>query len=143
MARYVTTVHTPRPPDEAFAFMADIEGFARWDPGISHARRVGGVDGVPGATYDLTIAGWPSTVLRYTVTDADAPRRLRLTCATATLRSIDDISVAPADGGARVTYDARLELRGPLRWFDPILARVFRRIGDRAASGLTAALATR
>jgi hypothetical protein len=37
-----------------------------------------------------------------------APHRLLLVARTATLRSVDEIRVAPVDGGAVVTYDARL-----------------------------------
>jgi hypothetical protein len=51
--------------------------------------------------------------------------------------SLDTITVEPApDGGSRVTYDAVLELRGPLRLADPLLARGFAQVGDRAAAGL-------
>ena len=35
-----------------------------------------------------------------------------------------------------VTYDATLELRGPLALLDPLLGIVFDRIGDKAAAGL-------
>jgi len=50
--------------------------------------------------------------------------------------------VPTADGGTRMTYDARLAFKGPLRLIDPVLAVVFRRIGDRALEGLQATLAS-
>jgi carbon monoxide dehydrogenase subunit G len=57
------------------------------------------------------------------------------------VRSTDEITVTPADGGSRVTYEADLRLAGPLgRVVDPVLGLVFRRIGDRAAAGLRATL---
>ena len=60
--------------------------------------------------------------------------------ALSSVRHIDEISVEPHPDGARVTYDAELILRRPLRLFDPVLARSFRKIGDRAAAGLRRAL---
>jgi hypothetical protein len=43
--------------------------------------------------------------------------------------------------GTRLTYDADLALKGPLRIADPVLALAFNRVGDRALAGLRRALA--
>ena len=43
--------------------------------------------------------------------------------------------------GSIVTYDTVLKLKGPLGLADPLLARSFKKIGDRAAAGLETALA--
>jgi hypothetical protein len=40
-----------------------------------------------------------------------------------------------------VTYQAELTLKGPLRALDPLLGLAFKRVGDRAATGLRGALA--
>lgn len=53
MARYVTSVRTSRSPAEAFAFMADVPGFARWDPGISHGAQALGVGLAVGSAFDV------------------------------------------------------------------------------------------
>ena len=141
MARYVVTVHTPMAPDQAFGFLADLRRFPEWDPGVSRVIRVQGETGEVGATYDVTIAGrWP-TVMRYVVTESDPPRSVRCVATTRWLRSDDRITVEPTATGAAVNYDAVLTLRGPLGLLDPLLARAFRGIGDRAAAGLRAALA--
>jgi carbon monoxide dehydrogenase subunit G len=141
MAHYVTTVPSRLSPAEAFAFMADIERFVEWDPGITKVEKRSGKTGETGAAYDLTIAGWSPTVMRYEVTAVDAPRSFRMASTTRFLRSLDEIRIEADGAGSRVTYDARLELRGPLRVFDPVLARVFQRIADRAVAGLRKALA--
>ena len=54
--------------------------------------------------------------------------------------SIDRIEIVPTATGSSVTYDADLRLRGPWRAFSPLMAIGFRRIGERAADGLTTAL---
>ncbi|MEM6930389.1 MAG: hypothetical protein AAF602_25860, partial [Myxococcota bacterium] len=55
-------------------------------------------------------------------------------------RSIDVISATGDAESSDLTYDATLELRGPLGVIDPIFTLVFNRIGDKAAAGLEKAL---
>ena len=59
----------------------------------------------------------------------------------ATVVSLDTMSFSESSaGGTRVTYDAELALKGPLRVLDPLLGLAFKRVGDRAANGLRATL---
>lgn len=140
MPQYVTAVKTAWPMEEAFGFMADVRNFERWDPGVHSVTVVQDGPGL-GAAYDVEVRTGPvPLVLRYEVVEWDAPRRLLLVARTRALQSIDEIRVEPADGGAVVTYDARLDLRGALRIANPLLAVAFGRIGDRAAAGLRRAL---
>ncbi len=140
MTRYITSVATPMSAAQAFAYLADVTRFTEWDPGVKRAVRVSG-DGVGvGTAYDLTVKAGATTVMRYEVREYEAPRRFLLVARTATLTSVDEVRVVPAGDGAIVTYDATLTLRGPLRLFDWLLGRAFRRLGDRAAAGLRRAL---
>jgi len=54
--------------------------------------------------------------------------------------SLDLIEVEADGDGSLVTYDAELQLNGPLGLFDLILRPVFDRIGRRADDGLQQAL---
>ena len=72
-----------------------------------------------------------------------APPRSTLRGENATVVSLDRITVEAADGGTRITYDAELTLKGPLRVADPLLGLAFGRVGDRALGGLRATLARR
>jgi carbon monoxide dehydrogenase subunit G len=136
MARYLTSVASPLSAAEAFAYMADITHFAEWDPGVKKAIRVHGDGSSVGTAYDLTVQALGTTVMRYTVKEYEAPRRIFLVSETSFLSSLDEITVEAVGSGSLVTYDARLLLRGPLRLFDPLLGLAFKRIGDRAAAGL-------
>lgn len=141
MARFVATVTTPRQPSDTFDYLADLRNFAEWDPGVESSTRVTG-DGLGvGTEYDVTVrtANRTST-LRYRVTDFDPPNSMRIVGRTRFLESIDEIRVEPTGEGAHVTYDAELNLRGPLRIFDRLLQPTFDRIGAKAAAGLDAAL---
>jgi carbon monoxide dehydrogenase subunit G len=145
MAHYTSSVATPLPAPEAFAYMSDVTRFAEWDPGIERAVRVvgagAGAGAGVGAAYDLTVKGLGTTVMRYVVKEHEAPRRLLMTSKTTFLSSVDEIRVEPSGAGSIITYDAVLTLNGPLALFDPLLRLAFRRIGDRAMAGLRRKLA--
>jgi hypothetical protein len=138
MARYRTSVRSPWHPADAYDVMKDLSRFDEWDPGITAAVLVSGEAGAVGSTYDLTVKGiGGGTVMRYEIVDAVPGTSVEARSQTSTLESVDVITVVPdGDSGCIVTYDADLRLRGPLRVVDPLLALLFRRIGDRAAAGL-------
>jgi hypothetical protein len=137
MARFVATLDSALPTQEAFAYLADVERFVEWDPSVVRSTRVEGSAPGAGASYDVEVKNGPRTVtLRYRTTEWDPPRRMLLRAETRWLVSLDEIRVEPRAGGSRVTYDASLTLKGIGRLFDPALGVVFRRIGDRAVPGL-------
>lgn len=145
MARYVVHIRSPLPVAEAFAFMADLRNFARWDPGVVEVHQVEGDGGGADAVFDVAVkgVGGPLT-LRYHTTTYTPPERVVARAETSRLTSLDTITVRPdgtGDGaGSIVTYDAVLELNGILGVADPVLKLAFNRIGGRAAAGLIKAL---
>ena len=54
----------------------------------------------------------------------------------ATVVSRDRITFETIPTGTRVSYDADLRLKGPLRLADPLLGVAFNRVGGRALAGL-------
>ncbi len=83
-----------------------------------------------------------SLPLEYEVVEFEAPTRVVLQADTALLRSTDTMTFTPDGTGTQVEYDARLDTKGVLRAADPLLALLFRRIGNRAENGLRARLNT-
>ena len=141
MARFVATFDSALPPQDAFAYLADVERFVEWDPSVVRSTLVAGSAPGADASYDVEVKNGPRTMtLRYRTTVWDPPQRFVLHAETRWLQSLDEIRVEPRDGGSRVTYDASLTLKGIGRVFDPALGVVFRRIGDRAVPGLRRAL---
>jgi hypothetical protein len=143
MARYVTTQPTGWGPDTAFGWMVDLRNLAEWDPSIVSSEQVSGVEPGVGAEYvvELKAAGSVRS-MRYRIEEMDAEARTLLARSeTPVLTSYDRISVeAQRAGGATVTYDADLVLKGPLKLGDPLLSVAFGRVGDKAAEGLGAKL---
>ena len=138
MAHYRTTVTSPWSAEKAFAYLSDLRNFAEWDPGVSEAELIEGSAPGLGARYRVVANG---ATLEY-VTKSFHPDTEVYVVARSTLLAskdritIDPIGGDPSVGGCRVTYDARLELNGPLRLFDPLLGIAFRRIGAKADTGL-------
>jgi carbon monoxide dehydrogenase subunit G len=148
MARFQMSVRTSWTQEQAFSYMSNVRNFAQWDPGVASVAKVNGTPDGYDAQYDVKVTAGNST-LRYRVTDFAAPSRYVMTANNRWLKSVDEITVTAnavhgsnADTGCTVRYDATLTLNGRLRWFDFALKIVFDRIGNKAAHGLRAALAT-
>ena len=135
MARYLVRIRSPKSPDEAFAYMANLENFAEWDPGVTRAEQVEGESPGPDTAYEVTVKGLRKP-LRYRTTDFEPPSSIVALAKSRFLASLDTITVESDGEGSIVTYDAKLTLNGPLALADPILGLSFGRIGDRATAGL-------
>lgn len=145
MARYVATIETPRPRENVFEDLVDLSRAAEWDPGISSGERLDTGPVRVGSRFRIVAnyAGKP-TELVYEVTRIDPDRSVTYVAQTGTLRSEDTMTFADgSNGGAKVTYDADLTLRGPLKLADPVLGLAFGRAGDKARDGLRARLGGR
>jgi len=138
---YETTVHTPRPAADVFAYLSDFSTTAEWDPGVTTARRLDTGPLGPGSRFSVTASFLGRDAeLEYSITDYEPPRRVVLRGENATTVSLDEMTFEPEAGGTRVRYSADLQLKGPLRILHPALGLVFKRIGDRAAGGLRRSL---
>lgn len=141
MSRYVAHVHVPLQAEDAFAYMADLRNFQKWDPGVTQVEQVVGDGGGSDAEFDVTVKGFTGPMtLRYRTVEHLPSSRVVARADSERLTSLDIITVEPHDRGSVVTYDAQLMIGGALRIADPLLGLAFRRIGDRAARGLAAAL---
>jgi hypothetical protein len=142
MARYVASLHSPRSVDDVFAYLSDFSTTQEWDPGVVEARRV--EDGPVGAGSKFVIVArflGRETTLTYEIVDLVPRVSVTLRGENSTVVSRDTITCKPDPRGTRVTYDAELTLKGPLKLADPLLALAFGRVGDRALEGLRAQLA--
>jgi carbon monoxide dehydrogenase subunit G len=128
-------------PAEAFAYMADLNNFAEWDPGVTKVEQVEGEGAGPDTAFDVTVKGIPSDMtLRYHTIAYEAPTTLTAKAESKLLTSLDTVTVRADGKGSTVTYEADLTLNGVLALADPLLGLAFKRIGDRAAAGLVKAL---
>ena len=137
MANFTATVRTEQPADEVFAFVSDLENFVEWDPGVESSTQVEGDGPGLGASYEVSASG---AELVYTVVEFDAPNRMVAEADTKLLHSYDVITVEMKQGSTYVTYDATLDLNGPLAMGDTAFGIMFKKIGESAIAGLVEAL---
>lgn len=140
MPRYHTSIRSSWKPDAAFAYMSDFSNAAEWDPGVVRAAAAPRESESGAPAYDLVVStAGREMPLRYRVVRRSG-RRITFQALTPRLLSEDTITVRPARDGSVVEYDAVLSLRGPAKLLNPFLGVVFRRIGDRARTGLASRL---
>lgn len=141
MAHYETTIESRLPAAEAFAYMADFANARIWDPSVSEASRAddGALD--VGSTFDLVarFAG-RDVPLRYTIVSYEPPQQVVLEAHRPGFLSRDTITVESAEHGSNVHYDAMLAFSGIGRLFDPLMQRIFNRVGAQATTGMQTAL---
>ena len=114
---------------------------ASWDPSVSEAHRVGEAPIEVGSAFDLVARfGGRDVPLRYEIVEYEAPRRVVLEARRPGFVSRDTITAEPAGNGSVVHYDAMLAFGGIGRLFDPVMQRIFNRVGARAALGMQTAL---
>jgi len=141
VARYLTKIESALPQVEAFAYMADFTNARVWDPSVNEACRVGEVPVGLGSEFDLVARfGGRDVPLRYEIVEYDSPRRVVLEAQRPGFVSRDVITVEPAGNGSVVHYDATLTFGGVGRLLDPVMQRIFNRVGARATLGMQTAL---
>ena len=136
MARYRAALDTPRGREDVFAYLSDFSTAQEWDPGVVEAERL--TDPVGDGTEFRLVAEFlgRKTALTYRIVEYDPPHTVTFRGENATVISNDRITFEPVGSGTRITYDAELVFKGPLRLADPLLGLAFNRVGDRALAGL-------
>lgn len=141
MPTYTADVTSSAAPEEAFAYLAQFDNAAHWDPGVVAARAETAGPPALGSVYALTVRlGKGTEVLRYEITEFSPHERLVLCASGSKFDSRDEITVRADGDGSRVTYSAQLELKGITRLGAPLAARALRTAGDAAIAGLARAL---
>ena len=142
MAHYVATIPVSVARCAAFAYVSRFDRAAEWDPGVEAGEMLTPEPVGVGSRFRLVTRFFGRRIpLDYEIIDLDRDERIVLRAENRSVRSVDTITFEDDERGAVVVYDARLDAKGIGRLADPLLALVFRRIGDRAAAGLHRRLA--
>jgi len=136
--RRIVTVATPL--DKVFAYLADFTTTTEWDPGTVKTIRTAG-DGAVGTEYlnTSTFAG-RETQLTYVVQELVPNQRISLRGENTTVIAHDTMTFRETENGTEVTYTADFAFKGVARILAPLLRPAFNRLGDRAQTGMAAAL---
>jgi carbon monoxide dehydrogenase subunit G len=134
------TVTVDRPLEKVFEYLSDFTNTNEWDPGTVETVRVSG-DGGVGTTYRNTssFAG-RKTRLTYVVEQLDPGKVFALRGENGTVVAHDTMSFARTATGTRVTYRAVFDFKGVVKYLAPLMAPLFKRLGDEARKGMQKAL---
>lgn len=136
--------HIDLPVEEVFNYVADFANTEQWDPGIKSARQVGQDSVGVGTKYDV-VSEFGSTEIPmvYEILEYEPHSRVVLTGQGDSVGAVDTIIFEAADGGTRVDYTADLTFKNWIKYVDPLLAPVMRRlVGKKALDGLVETLSS-
>ena len=137
MARYRGTIASPRSVEDVFDYMAMFSNVSEWDPTAAEAYPIDGNAPGQGARFHVLVRWLGREIpLEYTTTEYERPSRLVLRAENASIISEDTITIESAGTGCKMTYGARLTIKGTMRIIDPLFNLLFKRLGDNAAAGL-------
>jgi hypothetical protein len=144
MAHYAAALDTSRTRREVAAYLTDFSTTQEWDPGVVEAERLDQGPITVGSRFRLVARFLGRRAeLTYAIVHHDPGEQVTLRGENATVVSLDTMRFSDSpSGGTRVSYEADLRLKGPLRALDPLLRLAFNRVGDRAAAGLRSELAS-
>lgn len=138
MARYVATIPVSITRSSAFAGLGRFDRAEEWDPGVEAGEMLTPEPVGLGSRFRLVARFLGRRIpFEYEIVEYQCDERIVLRAENGSLRSVDTITFQEDEGGTVMVYDARLEAKGIGRLADPLLSIVFRRIGDRAAAGLS------
>lgn len=137
MTQLNETIETALPRAEAFAYIADWDRQAEWDPNTVSAERIGEGGPVVGARYALEVKmGRKAVPMEYRITELEAPSRITLIGEGSGIWTEDVITFAETEHGTRVDYQAEIKLSGWLGLIQPLLGRAFDGIAKGAVAGM-------
>lgn len=142
--RFEREIEVAGDPGDVFAYLADFENTAEWDPGIESARRLTAPPTAVGSRFELVaLFRGRRQRLEYVVTELDPGRRIALRGEGEKALSEDAISVsaAGAEGRTRVRFEADFRLKGLRRVAEPLIRPLLERMGDEALAELQTTLA--
>jgi len=135
--RVVEELRTTAGLEEAFAYVADFDHQAQWDPNTVTSRRLAQPPVAVGTRFALDARMGRGTVpMEYRITELMPPARVVLVGEGKGIWTQDTIELRAQDCATLVTYEARIRLSGFLGWIQPLLGRAFQGIGRGAAAGL-------
>ncbi len=125
MQRVERTARIPAPPQDVFAYLADLDNIPQWQAGVTGVRRTSPGPVQAGATAEVVreVMGKP-IVAPLLVSGYQPPHRLEIRSEVSGVRALAMLELAPADGGQTVVRFA-MEIRasGLTSFMEPMIAR--------------------
>lgn len=135
------TFEVDKPVTQVVDYLKDFANATEWDPGTkSCVQESTGPVAVGTTWHNVSEIKGRETELTYELVRLEAAH-LTFVGKNKTATSTDDITVAEADGGARIIYQARIEFHGIAKIAGPFLQGEFEKLGDETQDSIKAAVA--
>ena len=125
MQRVERTARIGVPPDELFAYVADLDHLAEWQSGVTSARRTSDGELEVGSTAIVTreLMGQRMEA-PLTVTEYEPPRRLGIGSEVSGVKAAAIIDLKPVEGERATDLTFAMEIRGSLltAFMEPMIA---------------------
>ena len=139
MADYTVEISSKWTIEKTFEFMADMQNFIFWDPGVKSVKLRKGPDKGLGCKYHLVIGGvFRDINLEYEVIEYRSPELVTFYAKNSFFTSLDTIKITQSENNneTSISYNAILEFNGLWQLFNPLLSPLFKRIVNRSSLGL-------
>lgn len=140
MPTITRTVSTRADAATVYAYLSDFTHAEEWDANTVSCRLQSGSGGVGSRYENVSRFRGRETTLVYELVEASPAERIVLRGENKTVRAVDTMTMAAADGGTRVTYQADFTFRGVAALLTPFLRKPLAQLGDEAERSLAAAL---
>ena len=125
MQRVERTARIPAPPDEVFAYLANLDNVGEWQSGVTSAQRTSpGEMGVGATAQVIRQLGGQRITAPLTVTAYDPPRHLAIGSQVSGVKADATLDLTPADDGAATDLAFAMEIRGSglTSFMEPMIA---------------------
>ncbi|MEM7180355.1 MAG: SDR family NAD(P)-dependent oxidoreductase [Spirochaetota bacterium] len=142
MIRIEKDIHTPRPLEEVFPFIADFCNLPDWDPGVLSSQKTSKGILKEGDTFMLeTSFGLQKIPITYTLDKLIPHKEVVYSAANHAIEIVDRIRFSPqANGGTKVQYMADFTPTKDYASFEPFFRLLLSQTGKKAFQGMTRAL---
>jgi uncharacterized protein YndB with AHSA1/START domain len=134
------TISVDRPVAQVYAYLSDFTTTNEWDPGTVRTVRVSGDGGVGTAYRNITKFVGREVETTYVVEKLVPDEVFALRGENKTAVAHDTITFRETPTGTEVTYVAKFDFKGPAKYVAPLLAPMFKKLGDEAEKGMREAL---
>ncbi|MEP7016555.1 MAG: SRPBCC family protein [Actinomycetota bacterium] len=134
-------VTTEKPLAEVFAYLSDFTTTTEWDPSTVQTVLTSGDGGFGTAYLNTSIFAGRETQLTYVVVDLVPNRHISLRGENKTVIAHDTMTFRENGGQTEVTYTADFTFKGITKLIAPLMKPAFTRLGNKAETGMAAALA--
>jgi len=124
MKRVERSARVGAPPEEVFAYLADLDNVAQWQTGVISAERTSEGEMGVGTTVQVVRELMGQRILApLTVTEYDPPRRMVIGSEVSGVKALAELDIAPA-GDRETDLAFAMEIRGSMltTFMEPMIA---------------------